>query len=129
VITGGTGAKQFIGFPLVVAGKSGTAERFSRTTSAYDTNKNNAYLASRHRAWFEAYTPADDPKIAAVALLEAGAWGAQDAGPIVRKVFEAWLATQGGAPAAPAPAQTAPAPSSSAQVEDLPAQDDSEANP
>ena len=129
VITGGTGAKQFIGFPLVVAGKSGTAERFSRTTSAYDTNKNNAYLASRHRAWFEAYTPADDPKIAAVALLEAGAWGAQDAGPIVRKVFEAWLATQGGAPAPPASTQAAPAPSGSAPVEDLPAQAESEAIP
>ena len=129
VITGGTGAKQFIGFPLVVAGKSGTAERFSRTTSAYDTNKNNAYLASRHRAWFEAYTPADDPKIAAVALLEAGAWGAQDAGPIVRKVFEAWLATQGGAPAAPASTQAAPAAAGSAPVEDLPAESSSEAIP
>ncbi|WP_424684227.1 penicillin-binding protein 2, partial [Frateuria sp. YIM B11624] len=80
VVTSGTGAKQFIGFPLVVAGKSGTAERFSRTTSAYDTNKNSAYLASRHRAWFEAFAPADDPKISVVAMLEAGAWGAEASG-------------------------------------------------
>lgn len=94
---GGTARSQFIGFPLVVAGKSGTAERFSRRTNDYDTNKNTAYLASRHRAWFTAYTPVDAPRIAVSALLEAGAWGAKDAGPIVRKVLEAWLIAEGGA--------------------------------
>ncbi len=97
VISGGTGKGLNAGFPYVIAGKSGTAERYSRTTDAYDTDKNNAYLASRHRAWFEAYTPADDPKIAAAAVLEAGAWGGQDTGPIVRKIFDAWLATKGSA--------------------------------
>ncbi|MEO7068308.1 MAG: penicillin-binding protein 2 [Rhodanobacter sp.] len=96
VVAAGTGKRQFIGFPYVVAGKSGTAERFSRTSAAYDTNKNTAYLASRHRAWFEAYAPADDPQIAVAVLLESGAWGAQDAGPIVRKILDAWLATHGG---------------------------------
>ncbi len=30
-------------------------------------------------------------------MLEEGAWGAADAGPIVRKVMEAWIAAQGGA--------------------------------
>ncbi len=102
VITGGTGQKQFIGFPLVVAGKSGTAERFSRRTNDYDNNKNTAYLAARHRAWFIAYTPTDAPRIAVSALLEAGAWGAQDSGPIVRRILEAWMASEGGAvPARP----------------------------
>ncbi|WP_426701029.1 penicillin-binding protein 2 [Rhodanobacter sp. Col0626] len=98
VIVSGTGrlARLNDGFPYPIAGKSGTAERFSRTSSAYDTNKNNAYLAARHRAWFEAYTPTDDPQIAAAVVLEAGAWGAQDSGPIVRKIFDAWLATRGG---------------------------------
>jgi penicillin-binding protein 2 len=97
VVTGGTGKTVFIGFPYVVAGKSGTAERFSRRSNDYDTNKNSAHLAARHRAWFIAYTPTDAPRIAVVAMLEAGAWGAQDAGPIVRKVMEAWIAAQGGA--------------------------------
>lgn len=110
------------GFPYVIAGKSGTAERFSRTTEAYDTNKNAAYLASRHRAWFEMYTPADDPKIVAVALLEAGAWGAKDAGPIDRAILDAWLAAHGGPPAQPLPAGTAPAPPADARPEDLPAE-------
>ena len=96
VITGGTAKGQFTGFPFVVAGKSGTAERFSRRSNDYDNNKNLAYLATRHRAWFIAYTPAEAPRIAVVAMLESGAWGASDAGPIVRKVMEAWLASTGG---------------------------------
>lgn len=106
VITGGTGKGQFTGFPYVVAGKSGTAERFSRRSNDYDTNKNTAYLATRHRAWFIGYTPTDAPRIAVAAMLEQGAWGASDAGPIVRKIMEAWLASQGGAvPARNAPEQ------------------------
>ena len=82
------------GFPYVIAGKSGTAERFSRVGDAYITNKNKAFLASRHRAWFEMFTPAEDPRIAVAVVLEAGAWGASDAGPIARKILDAWLATQ-----------------------------------
>ena len=51
VITGGTGSKGgiFTGFPYLIAGKSGTAERFSRKSDAYDTNKSTAHLAARHR--------------------------------------------------------------------------------
>jgi penicillin-binding protein 2 len=98
VIVSGTGklARLNDGFPYLIAGKSGTAERFSRTSEAYDTNKSKAHLAARHRAWFEAYTPADDPHIAAAVVLEAGAWGAEDAGPIVRKIFDSWLSSSGG---------------------------------
>ena len=71
--------------PFVIAGKSGTAERFSRKSDAYDTNKNTAYLATRHRALFIAYTPAEAPRVAVTVVLEAGAWGAADSGPIARK--------------------------------------------
>lgn len=93
---GATGRGLGDGFPYRIAGKSGTAERFSRTSSAYNNNRSNAYLASRHRAWFEAYTPANDPKIAVVVVLEAGAWGAKDAGPIVRTILDTWLVEQPG---------------------------------
>ena len=85
------------GFPYRIAGKSGTAERFSRTSDAYNENRNAAYLAARHRAWFEAFTPAENPRIAVAVVLEAGVWGADDAGPIARKILDAWLTTQGGA--------------------------------
>jgi penicillin-binding protein 2 len=129
VITGGTGKGLNDGFPYLIAGKSGTAERFSRTSEAYNTNKNSAYLAARHRAWFEAYTPTDDPQIAAAVVLESGAWGAQDAGPIVRKIFDAWVVfAKGGPPPVdvPLPKPAAPpgneaAPDQAAPVEDVPA--------
>jgi penicillin-binding protein 2 len=132
VITGGTGKGINDGFPFMIAGKSGTAERFSRTSDAYDTNKSNAHLAARHRAWFEAYTPADNPKIAAAALLEAGAWGAKDAGPIVRKIFDSWAATQVNPTPSdtPLPYESLPAPAGSVPVEDQPVEDRSvEAQP
>jgi penicillin-binding protein 2 len=96
VITGGTGKGLNDGFPYAIAGKSGTAERYSRTTDAYNTNRSTAYLATRHRAWFIAYAPADDPQIAVAVVLEEGAWGASAAGPIVRKILDAWLATKDG---------------------------------
>jgi penicillin-binding protein 2 len=126
VIVSGTGktARLNDGFPYLIAGKSGTAERFSRTSNAYDTNKNNAYLATRHRAWFEAYTPADDPQIAAVVVLEAGAWGAQDAGPIVRRIFDAWAVARGDAIPSDTslPSQSAPGHTESVPLEDEPAE-------
>jgi penicillin-binding protein 2 len=112
----GTGRTLSAGFPYLMAGKSGTAERFSRTTNAYDTNRNTAYLASRHRAWFVAYAPADNPQIAVAVLLESGAWGASASGPIVRKILDVWLAEQGGVLAgatrlpAPAAADRSPLP-------------------
>ncbi|MEO8777958.1 MAG: penicillin-binding protein 2 [Rhodanobacter sp.] len=90
----GTGYGLGNGFPYTIAGKSGTAEIYSRTSEAYNTDKNTAYLASRHRAWFEMFAPAEDPRIAVAVLLESGAWGAADAGPIARKILDAWLATQ-----------------------------------
>ena len=129
VITSGTGKTVGLnnGFPYLIAGKSGTAERFSRTSEAYNTNKNPAYLATRHRAWFEAYTPSDNPQISAVALLEAGAWGAQDAGPIVRKIFDAWLAAKGAT--APTDTPLAMPATTAAPGEDIPVEDASSLPP
>jgi penicillin-binding protein 2 len=101
------------GFPYLIAGKTGTAERYSRTSEAYNTNKNLAYLAERHRAWFIAYAPADHPQIAVAVMLEHGAWGGSAAAPIVRKMLDQWLADTPPAerPPIPATAQaTAPKP-------------------
>lgn len=131
----GTGYGLGKGFPYTIAGKSGTAEIYSRRTDAYNENTNLAYLASRHRAWFEMFAPAEEPRIAVVVSLENGAWGASSAGPIARKILDAWLATQpdappdtplppGGVPA-PGTAPTGgtpatPAPASSAAPQDVP---------
>lgn len=126
VINGeGTGKGLGKGFPYIIAGKSGTAERFSRTTNAYDQNKNTAYLATRHRALFIAYTPADDPKIAVAVVLEAGAWGAKDSGPIARKILDQWVVDAGGprpTEAAPTDAVTSDAPPEAAPAGESPVQ-------
>jgi penicillin-binding protein 2 len=131
----GTGRQLGIGFPYLMAGKSGTAERFSRRSEAYDTNRSTEYLATRHRAWFVAYAPADNPQIAVAAILESGAWGASAAGPIVRKILDTWLAGHDGviADAKRLPVSAAPLPPAASlppdagvedvePVEDLPAQ-------
>ncbi|MGN6790395.1 MAG: penicillin-binding protein 2 [Rhodanobacteraceae bacterium] len=89
---GGTAYGLGKGFPYLVAGKTGTAERYSRKTDAYNTNKNLAYLAERHRAWFMCYTPAEHPQIAIAVVLEQGAWGGSAAAPIARKMLDQWLA-------------------------------------
>ena len=77
------------GFPYVIAGKTGTAERFSRTDEAWQN-----ILASpitRHEVLFEAFAPADAPRIAVVVALKAGRTGAVDAAPIARAMLDAWL--------------------------------------
>lgn len=123
----GTGRALTEGFPYRLAGKSGTAERYSRKGNTYDDRSNLAYLATRNRAWFEVYAPADDPQIAVVAVLEAGAWGASSAGPITRHILDAWLAAKGRAAPpftpyrddvignAPAPVEDLPVPPADAQ--------------
>jgi penicillin-binding protein 2 len=48
-------------------------------------------LHLRHQAWFIGYAPADDPKIAVAVMVEHGGYGASTAGPIARKIMDAWL--------------------------------------
>ena len=76
-------------FPYVIAGKTGTAERYSRTSEEWTSI--SASPIERHQVLFEAFTPADDARIAVIVALEAGRSGAHDAAPIVRKILDAWL--------------------------------------
>ncbi|HET9033014.1 MAG TPA: penicillin-binding protein 2 [Dokdonella sp.] len=85
----GTARRMGIGFPYVIAGKSGTAERFSRTNEVWQHISQVA--VERHQVLFEAFTPAEKPRIAVVVALEAGRGGSTDAAPIVRTMMDAWL--------------------------------------
>ena len=91
VVNGPTGTARTmgIGFPYVIAGKSGTAERYSRTTEVWQHISQVAI--ERHQVLFEAFTPAEAPRIAVIVALEAGRGGGRDAAPIVRKMMDAWL--------------------------------------
>jgi len=82
------------GFPYVIAGKTGTAERFSRTGEEWTNIATSAI--SRHEVLFEAFTPADAPRVAVVVALKEGRSGAYDAAPIARRILDAWLKDDGG---------------------------------
>jgi penicillin-binding protein 2 len=85
-------------FPYVIAGKTGTAERYSRTDETW-TSISTAPI-ERHEVLFEAFAPADAARVAVIVALEAGRSGAADAAPIARKMLDAWLKDidAGGAP-------------------------------
>ena len=70
--SGGT-AWPFFTFPITSAGKTGTAE--------FGDSK------GRTHAWYAAYAPADDPKISATVLIEAGGEGSTNASPVVKEIF------------------------------------------
>ncbi|EQD78607.1 Penicillin-binding protein, transpeptidase domain protein, partial [mine drainage metagenome] len=70
--------------------------------------RTNQELALRHRALFIGFTPASDPRVAGVAVLERAAWGGRDAAPIVRDMFDAWARLRH-LPDTPLPGDTLPA--------------------
>jgi len=82
VVTHGTAAS--IQIPgLAVAGKTGTAE--------------NPH--GRPHAWFAGYAPAATPQLVVVALVENAGYGAEFAGPIVRRVLQVAFGLPAGASA------------------------------
>ncbi len=98
VIREGTGAKAFAGATYTAAGKTGTAQVYSLKGAKYSESGTKAHL--RDHAWFIAYAPAEDPKIALAVLVENGGWGAAAAAPIARQVLDYYLT--GKEPAQPA---------------------------
>ena len=83
----GTSASSFVGAQYVSAGKTGTAQVFT-------VKQNEKYNASsidermRDHALFVAFAPADDPKVALAMVVENAGFGAQNAAPIARRVFD-----------------------------------------
>jgi penicillin-binding protein 2 len=73
----GTAAAAFRGFPISVAGKTGSAEEGPPPL----------------HAWFVAYAPADAPEIIAVAFVEHGGGGGETAAPLVRGLLEAYFSS------------------------------------
>jgi penicillin-binding protein 2 len=75
VVTNGTAAHPFLGFPLSsipVAGKTGTSEV---------PNK-------QPHSWFGAMAPAGNPDYVVVAVIEEGGHGSEVAAPVVRRILE-----------------------------------------
>ena len=79
VVTAGTGAGAFAGFPVPVSGKTGTAEVFGRNLNG--SLKDNT-------SWFASYAPTNKPRYAVVMMVSQGGFGASTSGVGVRKIYE-----------------------------------------
>ena len=79
---------QDIGYRM--AGKSGTAQVVGIAQGEeYDKEELDEY--SRKHAWFIAFAPADDPRIAVCVLVENGGSGSSVAAPVAREVLDHYL--------------------------------------
>jgi len=81
----GTSAGVFHHFPIRIAGKTGTAEKWS--------TKINDMI---DQSWWCGFGPYDDPELVVCALIENGGHGSVAAAPAARKVFEAYFGVEGG---------------------------------
>ncbi len=86
----GTSAGAFRGAGYSSAGKTGTAQ----VVTIKQNEKYNAARMAEHlrdHALYMAYAPAEDPKIAIALVVENAGFGAQNAAPIARRVFDFWV--------------------------------------
>lgn len=87
-VTIGTLKDRFEGATISAAGKTGTAEYCDKYAQA----KNLCIPGNwPSHAWTVAYAPYENPEIAVVAFVYSGGEGSSVAGPIVRRVLEAYL--------------------------------------
>ncbi|MGO3890991.1 MAG: penicillin-binding protein 2 [Paenalcaligenes sp.] len=89
VIKSGTARRAFAGAKYQAAGKTGTAQVFSLRGSKYRASAIDERL--RDHALFMTYAPANDPEIAIALIVENAGWGATQAAPIARRLYDYWL--------------------------------------
>jgi penicillin-binding protein 2 len=86
----GTSAAAFKGAAYTSGGKTGTAQVIAiKQGEKYNASQTD----ERHRdhALYVAYAPAENPKIAVAMVVENAGFGAANAAPIARRVFDYWL--------------------------------------
>ncbi|MEY2659498.1 MAG: penicillin-binding protein 2 [Pseudomonadota bacterium] len=83
----GTSASSFVGAPYTSGGKTGTAQVFTvKQNEKYNAARIDERL--RDHALFMAYAPAEQPRVALAMVVENAGFGAQNAAPIARRVFD-----------------------------------------
>jgi penicillin-binding protein 2 len=87
VVTTGTAAGAFAGFPIEVSGKTGTAEVFGRNPDG---------SAKDDTSWFASYAPTKNPRYAVVMMVGQGGFGASTSGVGVRRIYESLFGVTGG---------------------------------
>ena len=83
----GTATGVFGEFPVEIAGKTGTAEKFVQLPG---------FQGLMDQSWFCGYGPEDDAEIVVCALIENGGHGGEAAAPAALKVFESYFNVQPG---------------------------------
>jgi penicillin-binding protein 2 len=73
----GTSFSVFNGFPIKVAGKTGTAETCG--------------VSCPDHSWYASWAPYNHPKLVVVVMIERGGFGAEAAAPAARKIYQAYF--------------------------------------
>jgi penicillin-binding protein 2 len=73
---GGTSYPVFGGFPIEIAGKTGTAERGASVED---------------QSWYGAIAPYEDPEVVVVATVERGGFGVDAAAPLVAEILSGYF--------------------------------------
>ena len=84
-VPGGTSYEVFGGFPVPVAGKTGTAQR----------------VGQADQSWYLVLAPYPDPKIVTAVTIEEGGFGAESAAPAALDILEAYFDKQATGSAGP----------------------------
>ena len=87
VVTEGTGAGAFSGFPVSIAGKTGTAE---------DKGRNKDGSAKADTAWFASFAPAEKPQYAVVMVVSQGGFGGSISAVGVKDIYTSLFGVSGG---------------------------------
>jgi penicillin-binding protein 2 len=86
----GTGRGSFANAKYISGGKTGTAQAVTiGQKDHYNASKLEEH--QRDHALYEAFAPADNPKIAVAVIVENAGFGASSAAPIARRVLDYWL--------------------------------------
>jgi penicillin-binding protein 2 len=86
----GTAKRIGSGLPYHIAGKTGTAQVFS-VAQGKSYKQMHIKKTMRDHAWFVAFAPAEEPRIAVAVIAEHGGHGGAVAAPIARAVIEKYL--------------------------------------
>jgi penicillin-binding protein 2 len=83
----GTATSVFKDFPRLIAGKTGTAEKYVELPG---------YNGLRDQSWWCGYGPYGDPELVVCAVIENGGHGGEAAAPAALKVFETYFGVEPG---------------------------------
>ncbi len=100
-VTYGTASALIGRTKYAIAGKTGTAQVHAKKLGVMgEEDESDTPESLRDHAWFIAFAPAEQPRIAVAVLVEHGG-GGPTVSPLARQVLDAYLLNQGNSPGAP----------------------------